>query len=176
MPVITTGAVVGRVVKVEDHPNADRIWLAYVDLGDCAGPVQIVFGGRPVVEAECLVAVAPPGATVSVDQKTRRMRRRKYRGESSHGMLCSLDELGWAVGAPDEVALLKNVRAGESLDGLPLHWRVSIVESPRALGDAGCDELLPDHALVDDLDAELLGLGEFAGADVGAGDEQVGVR
>jgi hypothetical protein len=38
-------------------------------------------------------------------------------------------------------------------------------------GDAGCDQLLPDLVLVDDLDAVFLGFGEFAGPDVGAGDE-----
>src|SRR2546423_4883485 len=43
------------------------------------------------------------------------------------------------------------------------------------LGDSGCDQLLPDLALVDDLDPAFFGFGEFAGADIGAGDEQVGV-
>ncbi|WP_414636337.1 hypothetical protein [Actinophytocola sp.] len=119
------------MVKVEDHPRADRIWLAHVDLGCGEGPVQIVFGGRPVVTAESLVAVAPPGATVATVRTVRRMRRRSYRGESSYGMLCSLDELGWAVGAPDEVAVLKNVRAGESLDGVSPVRRSEIVKGPR---------------------------------------------
>jgi tRNA-binding EMAP/Myf-like protein len=131
--VITSGAVVGRVVKVEDHPRAQRIRLAHVDLGDSGGPVQIVFGGPPVVNPENLVAVAPPGARVFSTGATKKMRRRSYRGESSYGMLCSLDELGWAVGAPDEVAILRNVRAGDSLDGLSLRQRASIVESPRPM-------------------------------------------
>jgi tRNA-binding EMAP/Myf-like protein len=131
--VITSGAVVGRVVKVVDHPGAQRIRLAYVDLGDGGGPVQIVFGGPPVVKPENLVAVAPPGARVANARTVKKMRRRRYRGESSHGMLCSLDELGWAVGAPDEVAILRNVRAGDSLDGLSLRRRASIIESPRPM-------------------------------------------
>jgi tRNA-binding EMAP/Myf-like protein len=131
MIVITSGAVVGKVVKVEDHPRAQRIRLAHVDLGDGGGPVQIVFGGPPVVEPENLVAVAPPGARVVSARTAKKMRRRNYRGEPSHGMLCSLDELGWAVGAPDEVAILRNVRAGDSLDRLSLRRRASIVESPR---------------------------------------------
>lgn len=119
------------VKRVEDHPEADRIRLAQVDLGDGAGPVQIVFGGPPVVRVDSLVAVAPPGATVRVGPRTTRMRRRNYRGMSSHGMLCSLNELGWAIGARDEVALLKDVRPGDALDGLSLRRRLSIMESPR---------------------------------------------
>lgn len=129
---ITSGVVVGRVVKVQDHPRAQRIWLAHVDLGNGEHPVQIVFGGLPVVTPESLVAVAPPGATVVDAERTRKVRRRNYRGEPSHGMLCSLDELGWAVGARDEVVLLKDVRAGDSLDNLSLRRRFSIVKGSNA--------------------------------------------
>lgn len=130
MVVVTSGVVVGQVVTVEDHPQAERIWLAQVDWG--TGAVQIVFGGRrAVVQPASLVAVAPPGATVSIGRTVTRMRRRNYRGMPSHGMLCSLDELGWAVGAPDEVVILGNVRVGESLDGLAVHRRALVVVSPR---------------------------------------------
>lgn len=129
---IAAGVVVGRVVKVENHPNADWLRLAHVDLGDGGGPVQIVFGGPPVVEPEDLVAVAPSGARVAAAKYTK-MRKRRYRGEISHGMLCSLDELGWAEGALDAVATLRNVRPGESLDNLSLQQRSSIVIGPKPL-------------------------------------------
>jgi phenylalanyl-tRNA synthetase beta chain len=110
---ITSGVVVGRVVKVKRHPNADRIRLALVDLG-IGEPVQIVFGGPPNVHEGDLVPVAPPGSRLP--NKLHEMRRRRYRGESSYGMLCSLAELGWNPDAPDEVALLRNVTPGDSLD------------------------------------------------------------
>jgi hypothetical protein len=42
-------------------------------------------------------------------------------------------------------------------------------------GDAGSDEKTPDLGLVDDLDAELLGLGGLARADAGAADQHVGI-
>lgn len=109
------GVVVGRVVEVKPHPNADSIRLAWVDLG-IGEPVQIVFGGPPNVHEGDLVAVAPPGSRLPGREKTQKIRRRHYRGESSYGMLCSLAELGWSSNAPDEVALLRNVTPGESLD------------------------------------------------------------
>jgi hypothetical protein len=46
-------------------------------------------------------------------------------------MLCSLDELGWADRAPDEVAILRDVAPGTSLDGLSPKRRKAIVVSPR---------------------------------------------
>jgi phenylalanyl-tRNA synthetase beta chain len=115
--------VVGRVLTVSAHPFADAIRLAEVDLGD-GQPVQIVFGGPDVVVKGDLVPVAPPGSHVPKGK----MRRRRYRGELSHGMLCSLDELGWTRSAPDQVAVLRNVTPGDNLDNRP-DW-VSLVASP----------------------------------------------
>lgn len=112
---ITSGVIVGRVVEVKCHPNADRIRLARVDLG-IGETVQIVFGGPPNVHEGDLVPVAPPGSRLPGPKKTHKMRRRRYRGQSSHGMLCSLAELGWNPDGPDEVALLRNVTPGDSLD------------------------------------------------------------
>jgi len=107
------GVVVGKVVKVREHPRGERIWLADVDVG-ADYQLQIVWGGLPVVEEGSLVPVAPPGARLP-DGK---MRRRRYRGEISEGMLCSLAELGWDPSVTDRVALLDNsmgLRPGESL-------------------------------------------------------------
>jgi phenylalanyl-tRNA synthetase beta chain len=112
---VTSGVVVGRIVEVKPHPNADNIRLARVDLG-IGEPVQIVFGGPPNVHEGDLVPVAPPGSRIPGPNKMHKMRRRHYRGESSYGMLCSLAELGWNADGPDEVALLYNVTAGDSLD------------------------------------------------------------
>ncbi|HEX3592970.1 MAG TPA: hypothetical protein VHV74_25365 [Pseudonocardiaceae bacterium] len=117
----------GRVVDVRAHPNATLIRLAEVDLGDGRDPVQIVFGGPDVVVKDSLVPVAPPGARVPKG----RMRRRNYRGQSSHGMLCSLDELGWTRSAPDQVALLRDVVPGTVLDNHP-DW-MSLVQSPTVM-------------------------------------------
>jgi tRNA-binding EMAP/Myf-like protein len=131
--IITAGAVVGCVSGVDDHPDGQRIWLAKVDLGSGA-LVQIVFGGRYKVRPGELVPVAPPGArgmvlptgSLSVP-RYKKMRNRRYRGQRSHGMLCSLDELGWAQGGPDEVAILHGLNPGDSLDNIRTECRADIV-------------------------------------------------
>lgn len=124
----TRGVIVGRVIEVRDHPNADEIWLAYVDLGDGEEAAQIVFGGLgKVVQQGCLVPVAPPGSRIPdpVKLNGRKMRRRNYRGQSSHGMLCSLAELGWDHGVKNQVAIFADgsLKPGDSLDERGGQWR-----------------------------------------------------
>lgn len=66
-----------------------------------------------------MVPLAPPGALLPGRKK---MRRRRYRGQASHGMFCSLSELGWDPNGPDEVVLLRgDLEPGQSLD--QGYWR-----------------------------------------------------
>jgi tRNA-binding EMAP/Myf-like protein len=111
---------VGRIIKVRPHPYGDRIWLADVEIGRDY-QLQIVWGGVPVVREGDLVPVAPPGCWLPPGK----MRRRRYRGEVSEGMLCSLAELGWDLSAQDRVALLDEragLIPGQSLDSLGGDW------------------------------------------------------
>jgi phenylalanyl-tRNA synthetase beta chain len=111
---------VGRIIKVRPHPYGDRIWLADVEIGRDY-QLQIVWGGVPVVKEGHLVPVAPPGCRLPHGK----MRRRRYRGEVSEGMLCSLAELGWDLSVTDRVALLDEragLIPGESLDSRESDW------------------------------------------------------
>ena len=126
------GARVGKVRNVRPHPRGTLIWLADVDLGNCV-PVQIVFGGDRMLLGGELVPVAPPGSRAIVRhrdlvERRKKMRVRRYRGERSHGMLCSLDELGWLRGGPNEVAILCDLEPGQSLDNLPYRRWPEVVE------------------------------------------------
>lgn len=124
------GSLVGEVRSVRPHPQGIFIWLADVVLDD-GNPFQIVFGGDLRLSGGELVPVAPPGTWTFVwrpgGARQKKMRARRYRGERSHGMLCSLDELGWIRGGPNEVAILCDVLPGQSLDDLPVHRRPEIV-------------------------------------------------
>jgi phenylalanyl-tRNA synthetase beta chain len=84
-----TDVVVGRLLSVERHPNADKLWLTTVDVGS-GEPLQIVCGADNVRPGQ-LVPVARVGAVLPGG---RRIERSKIRGVESQGMLCSPIELG----------------------------------------------------------------------------------
>ena len=88
-----TNVVVGKVISVEKHPNADTLYVCKVDVGQCE-PVQIVTGADNVVP-DAMVPVALHHSTLAGGKE---IRRGKLRGESSDGMLCSLEELGLTKG------------------------------------------------------------------------------
>jgi tRNA-binding EMAP/Myf-like protein len=117
----TFGATVGEVVGVARHPNAQKLRLAMVRPGPDQSDVQIVFGGTRELHAGDLVPMALPGTRVTVlgRDTPKKMRARSYRGERSHGMLCSLRELGWVPAGLDEVAVLHDLAPGEPLDAIP---------------------------------------------------------
>ena len=88
-----SGVVVGKVISCTQHPNADRLKITEVDLGD-GSPVQIICGA-PNVAVGQKVPVATIG-TVLYDANGDgfKIKKGKIRGEESHGMICAEDELG----------------------------------------------------------------------------------
>lgn len=81
--------VVGRVLTAEQHPDADRLKVCTVDVGE-AEPAQIVCGA-PNVAAGQTVAVARPGTVMPDGMK---LKKAKLRGVESQGMIVSEKELG----------------------------------------------------------------------------------
>ena len=102
--------VVGHVVKKEKHPNADKLSICTVDIGDEA--VQIVCGA-PNVEAGQKVVVAKVGAVMPSGMI---IRNAELRGVASAGMICSAKELA-LPDAPEEKGIL--VLDSDSTVGLP---------------------------------------------------------
>ena len=84
-----TDVVVGRLLDVRRHPNADTLWLTSVQVAEGAEPLAIVCGAQNIAPGQ-LVPVALPGAVLPAD---RRIERTKIRGVVSNGMLCSAREL-----------------------------------------------------------------------------------
>ena len=108
-----TDVVVGRVLQVERHPNADTLWLTRVDVGEAGGELEIVCGAQNL-EVGQLVPAALVGAVLPGD---RRIERSKIRGVVSNGMLCSAIELGLGTDA-DGIHILGT---GDELPlGMPL--------------------------------------------------------
>ncbi|WP_067619652.1 phenylalanine--tRNA ligase subunit beta [Alicyclobacillus acidiphilus] len=83
------GVVVGEVLSVEKHPDAERLNVCAVDAG--TGEILQIVCGAPNVRAGIRVPVALVGAKLPGDVK---IKRAKLRGVESNGMLCSAAELG----------------------------------------------------------------------------------
>src|SRR3990170_1175248 len=77
-----TDVVVGRLLTVERHPNADKLWLTTVDIGS-GEPLQVVCGADNIAPGQ-LVPVARVGAILAGG---RRIEPSRIRGVESQGML-----------------------------------------------------------------------------------------
>lgn len=88
------GVVIGKVLTCEKHPNADKLTVTTVDIGE-AEPVQIVCGAPNVAEGQT-VPVATVGSTLypAGSDEGFVIKKAKIRGEASSGMICAEDELG----------------------------------------------------------------------------------
>lgn len=109
------GFVIGKVLSTEQHPDADRLTVCQVDVGD-ESPATIVCGA-PNVAAGQTVAVALPGAVMPDGTK---LKKAKLRGVESNGMILAADELGIGVGHSgvmvlDEIATVDGLKPGAPL-------------------------------------------------------------
>ena len=87
------GLVVGKVLTVEPHSNADKLKMCKVDTG-LAESLSIVCGA-PNVAQDQRVIVAPVGTTVHpTNGESFKINKAKIRGEISEGMICGEDEIG----------------------------------------------------------------------------------
>ncbi len=87
------GVVVGEVLACSKHPNADKLKIATVDIGQ-GSPLQIVCGAPNVATGQ-KVPVATIGTTLfTKNGEAWTINKGKIRGEESHGMICAEDELG----------------------------------------------------------------------------------
>jgi len=105
-----TGVVVGRVRKVERHPNADRLTVCEVDVGNGA-PLSIVCGA-PNAAAGITVPCALPGAVLPGGLT---IKKTAVRGVESNGMLCSAVELGLSEDAAGLALLDAKLEPGADL-------------------------------------------------------------
>ena len=105
------GVVVGHVLSCEQHPNADRLKITKVDLGE-GETVQIVCGA-PNVAAGQKVPVATIGTTLyDKEGNGFQIKKGKIRGEESHGMICAEDELGLGESHDGIMILAEDLKPG----------------------------------------------------------------
>ncbi len=86
------GLVIGEVLTKEKHPDADRLNLTTVTIGN-GEPLNIVCGA-PNVEVGQKVVVATIGTTLYSGDDSFKIKKSKIRGQLSEGMICAEDEIG----------------------------------------------------------------------------------
>ncbi len=107
------GLVIGEVLEVKPHPNADKLRLTKVSIGR-GEPLAIVCGASNVAAGQKVV-IAPVGSTIfPAKGEPLTMKVAKIRGEESFGMICAEDEIGLGT-SHDGILVLKT-------DASPGQW------------------------------------------------------
>ncbi|MDD1608283.1 MAG: phenylalanine--tRNA ligase subunit beta, partial [Methylococcaceae bacterium] len=104
---VFSGVVVGEVLEMEKHPDADKLRVCRVNVGE-AEPLQIVCGAANV-RVGLKIPAALIGAVLPEDFK---IKKSKLRGVESFGMLCSEKELGLAADANGLMELANDAPVG----------------------------------------------------------------
>ncbi|MDC3153874.1 phenylalanine--tRNA ligase subunit beta [Bacteroidota bacterium] len=91
------GIVVGRIIDIDQHPNADRLRVTKVDVG---GEILNIVCGAPNVKKNITVPIAKIGTTLQDGDKKFKIKRSKLRGVVSEGMICSEKEIN--LGSDDD--------------------------------------------------------------------------
>ena len=113
-----TGVVVGEVLAVERHPDADRLNVCQVDVG-AAAPLNIVCGAPNVrvgIKVPCATVGAElPPSDEKISSEPFRIKLGKLRGVESQGMLCSARELKLSDEAGGLLILAADAKVGRSI-------------------------------------------------------------
>ena len=109
------GLIVGEVKSVEKHPNADRLSITQIDLGENEN--FTIVCGAPNVKKGQKVVVAKPGTTIfPKNNSSFKIKNTKIRGQESFGMICAEDEIGLGDGHDGILVLDKDANIGDSAE------------------------------------------------------------
>jgi phenylalanyl-tRNA synthetase beta chain len=139
-----SGVVVGEVLSMQQHPDADRLRVCQVAVGE-AEPLQIVCGASNV-RIGLKIPAALCGAVLPGDFK---IKKSQLRGEESFGMLCSEKELGMATDANGLMELAADAPVGVDIrDYLALDDSIIEVDLTPNRADCLCLEGLAREVAV----------------------------
>ena len=100
------GVVAGKVLQCEKHPDADRLKVTSIDLGD--NEISEIVCGAPNIEKGQIVPVAKVGCKIYTSDGTEiKIKKSKIRGVVSNGMVCAEDEIGLGQ-SHDGIMILDN--------------------------------------------------------------------
>jgi phenylalanyl-tRNA synthetase beta chain len=105
------GLVIGEVLTCEKHPDADKLKLTQVSIGD-ETPLQIVCGAANVAAGQKIV-VATIGTTIyPINGESFTIKKAKIRGVESQGMICAEDEIGIGTNHDGIIVLPNDAKIG----------------------------------------------------------------
>ncbi len=150
---IFSGVVIGEVLSMQQHPDADRLRVCRVAVGE-AEPLQIVCGASNV-RVGLKIPAALIGAVLPGDFK---IKKSKLRGEESFGMLCSEKELGLAADANGLMELADNAPVGTDIrDYLSLNDNIIEVDlTPNRADCLSVEGVARELAILNKLDWSVL--------------------
>ncbi|MAX69135.1 MAG: phenylalanine--tRNA ligase subunit beta [Flavobacteriales bacterium] len=104
------GIVIGEVLACDKHPNADRLNVTKVDIGN--QDILDIVCGAPNVKSGQKVPVATVGSVLYDGEESFTIKKSKIRGEVSEGMICGEDELGLGDTTDGIMVLDDNIKVG----------------------------------------------------------------
>ena len=108
------GLVIGEVLTVEKHPNADRLNITTVNVGE-KDPYTIICGA-PNVTKNQKVVIALPGTTIyPISGEPFKIKKAKIRGVESFGMICAENEIGLGQGHDGIIVINEKVSVGKNV-------------------------------------------------------------
>ena len=112
-----TGVVAGKVLKCEKHPNADRLKVTSIDLGNNETS-EIVCGAPNIMEGQ-IVPVAKVGSKIYTNGGDEiKIKKSKIRGVVSNGMVCAEDEIGLGESHDGIMVLDSKIKPGTPISEL----------------------------------------------------------
>lgn len=106
------GLVIGEVITKSQHPNADKLSVTIVNVGQEEN-LQIVCGAPNVASGQKVV-VATVGTVLYSGEESFKIKKSKIRGEESEGMICAEDEIGLGTSHEGIMVLDENAKVGMS--------------------------------------------------------------
>ena len=117
-----SGVVLGKIVKCDPHPNADKLSICIVDIGDLES--HKIVCGAPNVKSNIKVPVAKIGAELNNGSFI--INKTKLRGVTSNGMICSGKELGYDDDHKGILVLETDVSLGTPIEQI-LHFKEDVI-------------------------------------------------
>ena len=109
------GVVAGKVLKCEKHPNADRLKVTSIDLGN--NEISEIVCGAPNIKEGQIVPVAKVGSKIYTNDGIEiKIKKSKIRGVVSNGMVCAEDEIGLGESHDGIMVLDSNIKPGRPIN------------------------------------------------------------